>query len=141
MGKKSGAKVTLDRDFAVADERALGAQIAAFAAEHEAAHGQILAMDGRRSLGPGKVRVTFRGGSARGGRGRPGTTGTAGERPSRARESPPAPRGPGAASRRFHGNNVVAERCAVAPQAVAVPPEAAPAPRRRALNSRADRTA
>ena len=38
----------------------LNTQIAAFAAAHEAAHDELLAMDGRRSLGPGKVRVTFR---------------------------------------------------------------------------------
>lgn len=51
---------TLQQDFRCQSEAELNAQIAAFAATHEATHHQILAMDGRRSLGPGKVRVTFR---------------------------------------------------------------------------------
>jgi hypothetical protein len=59
MAKKS-EKVLLNHDFAFEKEAELGALIAAFAAEHEATHHQILAMDARRSLGPGKVRVTFR---------------------------------------------------------------------------------
>lgn len=57
---KKPEKVTLNHDFAFASDRELDAQIAAFRAEHEATHQQILAMDARRSLGPGKVRVTFR---------------------------------------------------------------------------------
>lgn len=57
---KKPEKVTLNHDFAFATDADLNAQIAAFRAEHEATHRQILAMDARRSLGPGKVRVTFR---------------------------------------------------------------------------------
>jgi hypothetical protein len=53
-------KVTLHHDFAFEKDADLNAQIAAFRAEHEAQRSQILAMDARRSLGPGKVRVTFR---------------------------------------------------------------------------------
>ena len=62
MAKKSdkSEKILLNHDFACASEAELNGQIAAFAAAHEAAHGQILAMDGRRSLNPDKVRVTFR---------------------------------------------------------------------------------
>lgn len=59
MAKKS-EKVLLNHDFAFEKEAELSALIAAFSAEHEATHHQILAMDARRSLGPGKVRVTFR---------------------------------------------------------------------------------
>lgn len=59
MAKKT-EKILVNHDFAFAKESELNAQIAAFAAEHEAAHHQILAMDARRPLGPGKVRVTFR---------------------------------------------------------------------------------
>jgi hypothetical protein len=50
----------LHHDFAAATEAELREQITAFKAAHEAEHPQILAMDARRSLGPGKVRVTFR---------------------------------------------------------------------------------
>jgi hypothetical protein len=57
---KKPEKVTLNHDFVFASDPELDAKIAAFRAEHEAAHQQILAMDARRSLGPGKVRVTFR---------------------------------------------------------------------------------
>lgn len=59
MGKKS-AQPTLNHDFEFLKDVDLNAQIAAFAAAHEGAHDELLAMDGRRSLGPGKVRVTFR---------------------------------------------------------------------------------
>lgn len=59
MGKKT-EKVLLNQDFAFEKEAELGALITAFAAMHEATHQQILAMDARRTLGPGKVRVTFR---------------------------------------------------------------------------------
>jgi hypothetical protein len=59
MAKKT-EKILVNHDFEFAKETELNAQIAAFAAAHEAAHHQILAMDARRSLGPGKVRVTFR---------------------------------------------------------------------------------
>lgn len=57
---KKPEKVTLNHDFAFEAETELNEQIAAFRASHEATHDQILAMDARRPLGPGKVRVTFR---------------------------------------------------------------------------------
>ncbi len=57
---KKPEKVTLNHDFAFASDAELDAQIAAFRAAHEAENAQILAMDARRSLGPGKVRITFR---------------------------------------------------------------------------------
>lgn len=57
---KKPEKVTLNHDFAFSSDAELNDQIAAFRAAHEAEHRQILAMDARRSLGPGKVRVTFR---------------------------------------------------------------------------------
>jgi hypothetical protein len=57
---KKPEKVTLNHDFAYASEAELSSKITAFRTEHEAGHGQILAMDAKRSLGPGKVRVTFR---------------------------------------------------------------------------------
>lgn len=57
---KTTEKVTLNHDFKFDTDADLNTQIAAFAASHEAQHRQILAMDARRSLGPGKVRVTFR---------------------------------------------------------------------------------
>jgi hypothetical protein len=58
MAKKN--QLTLNQDFRFLKDEDLNAQIAAFAAAHEAEHHQILAMDGKRSLGAGKVRVTFR---------------------------------------------------------------------------------
>lgn len=57
---KKPEKITLNHDFTFEKDAELDAKIAAFRAEHEAAHRQILAMDARRSLGPGKVRITFR---------------------------------------------------------------------------------
>ena len=57
---KTIEKVTLNQDFKFDSDADLNAQIAAFAAAQKAQQGQILAMDARRSLGPGKVRVTFR---------------------------------------------------------------------------------
>lgn len=57
---KKAEKVTLDHNFAFTSDADLASQITAFKAEHEAAQRQILAMDNKRSLGPGKVRVTFR---------------------------------------------------------------------------------
>jgi len=57
---KKPEKVTLHHDFVFATDAELDEKIAGFRAEHEAAHDQILAMDARRSLGAGKVRVTFR---------------------------------------------------------------------------------
>jgi hypothetical protein len=59
MAKKA-APETLNRDFAFANDRELDEQIAAFRREHEAAAGERLAMHARRSLGAGKVRITFR---------------------------------------------------------------------------------
>ena len=57
---KKPEKITLDYDFAFATDAELAERVATFRSEHEARHGQILAMDSKRSLGPGKVRVTFR---------------------------------------------------------------------------------
>ena len=57
---KKPEKITLNHDFAFTNDAEFDAQITAFRAAHEAEQGQILAMDARRSLGPGKVRVTFR---------------------------------------------------------------------------------
>ena len=59
MAKKA-EKITLDHDFHFSNDADLNTQISAFRSAHEAAHDQILAMDARRSLGPSKVRVTFR---------------------------------------------------------------------------------
>ncbi len=53
-------KITLHHDFAFASDAELNTKISAFQAESEKAHGQRLAMDNRRPLGPGKVRITFR---------------------------------------------------------------------------------
>lgn len=53
-------KVTRNHDFAYTSDADLNTQIAAYAAAHEAEHREILAMDAKRSLGPGKARVTFR---------------------------------------------------------------------------------
>ncbi len=50
----------LDNNFAFTSDADLDAQIQAFKQAHEAAHGQRLAVDSKRSLGPGKVRMTFR---------------------------------------------------------------------------------
>ena len=57
---KKPEKVTLDQDFTFDKDADLDAKVTAFRAEHEARHDQILAMDSKRSLGPGKVRVSFR---------------------------------------------------------------------------------
>jgi hypothetical protein len=57
---KKAEKVTLNHDFTFATDADLNAQIAAFTAAHETTHDERLAMDARRSLGPTKVRVTFR---------------------------------------------------------------------------------
>jgi len=59
MPKKAQPEL-VDRDFTFASDRELDALIATFRSEHEAATGQRLAMHARRSLGAGKVRVTFR---------------------------------------------------------------------------------
>jgi hypothetical protein len=65
---KKPEKVTLDHDFVFETDADFNVKIAAFRAEHEAIHEQILAMDARRSLGPGKARVTFRVIEKKGGR-------------------------------------------------------------------------
>jgi hypothetical protein len=50
----------IHHDFVFEKDADLDAKIAAFRTAHEAEHDQILAMDARRSLGAGKVRITFR---------------------------------------------------------------------------------
>lgn len=57
---KKPEKVTVGQDFAFTSDADLNAQIAAFAAAHEAAHRDRLAVDAKRPLGANKVRVTFR---------------------------------------------------------------------------------
>lgn len=57
---KKPEKVTLNHDFVFESDADLDQKLSAFRAEHEAQHEQILAMDSKRPLGPGKVRVTFR---------------------------------------------------------------------------------
>lgn len=57
---KKAEKITVNHDFTYTSDPDLDAQIAAFQAHHEATHDHRLAMDARRPLGPGKVRVTFR---------------------------------------------------------------------------------
>jgi hypothetical protein len=57
---KKPEKVTVARDFTFASEADLDAQVAAFAAAHADEHGERLAMDAKRPLGAGRVRVTFR---------------------------------------------------------------------------------
>lgn len=59
MGKKD-EKVTISQDFAFSSDADLSAQIAAFQTKQQETQALRLAMDARRSLGPGKVRVTFR---------------------------------------------------------------------------------
>lgn len=57
---KTIEKTTLEHDFRFQTDAELNAQIAAFQAAHEATHDERLAMDARRSLGAGKVRISFR---------------------------------------------------------------------------------
>ncbi len=57
---KKAEKVTRNQDFSFTSDADLDAQIAGFQAAYEAENGERLAMDARRSLGPTKVRVTFR---------------------------------------------------------------------------------
>ena len=59
MPKKQQPEL-VDRDFVFANDRELDEMIAAFRSEHETTTGQRLAMHPRRSLGAGKVRITFR---------------------------------------------------------------------------------
>ena len=49
----------LDQNFAFTSDADLDAQIQAFKQAHEAATGQRLAVDSKRSLGPGKVRMSI----------------------------------------------------------------------------------
>ena len=61
MGKSSKpGKQLVDEVFAYTSEADLDAKITAFKAAHEAEHGQRLAVDGKRPLGPGKARLSFR---------------------------------------------------------------------------------
>jgi hypothetical protein len=53
-------KTTLHHDFQAANDAELDVQMRAFKAAWTSEHGDGLAIDGKRSLGPGKVRVTFR---------------------------------------------------------------------------------
>lgn len=69
MGKRSEVKDSHDRYFSFTTEADLDAQIDAFKQEHEAEHGQRLAVHGKRPLGAGKVQVTFRVVSTKGGKG------------------------------------------------------------------------
>lgn len=67
MAKKIASKTIVTHDFAFDGEANLNDQIAAFAAAHKSEHGDRLAMDARRPLGAGKVRITFRVVAERGG--------------------------------------------------------------------------
>ena len=60
MGKKLDQSERIAQDFTSANDADLNAQIAAFQARYKDERGQLLAMDSRRSLGPGRDRVTFR---------------------------------------------------------------------------------
>lgn len=60
MGKKLDQADRISHDFASANDAELNAQIAAFQARYREEQGQLLAMDARRSLGPGRDRITFR---------------------------------------------------------------------------------
>jgi len=53
-------KTIVNQDFAAATEVELDGLMRVFKEAHEAETGQRLAIDGKRSLGPGKVRVAFR---------------------------------------------------------------------------------
>ena len=57
---KNTEQALLNHDFEFTSDAVLNASIAAFTAQHAAVNDERLAMDSRRSLGPGKVRVTFR---------------------------------------------------------------------------------
>ena len=60
MARPPAAATSLAHDFAFTTDADLNAQVSAFQAEHAAQHDELLAMDSRRSLGAGKVRITFR---------------------------------------------------------------------------------
>ena len=59
MAKKPD-KRTVDHTFAFTSDPDLDGQIKTFKAEYEAQHGDSLALDHKRSLGPNKIRATFR---------------------------------------------------------------------------------
>jgi hypothetical protein len=65
---KSTEPALLKHDFTFTSDAELNKQIASHRAAHEAEHGQILAMHARQSLGPTKVRITFRVVEKKGGR-------------------------------------------------------------------------
>lgn len=60
MSKKIEQAARISQDFTWASDADLSAHISAFQARYREEHGQLLAMDARRSLGPGRDRVTFR---------------------------------------------------------------------------------
>jgi len=60
MGKKIDQAARISQDFTSASDADLSAQISAFQSRYREEHGQLLAMDARRSLGPGRDRITFR---------------------------------------------------------------------------------
>ncbi|MCC6622946.1 MAG: hypothetical protein IT385_16930 [Deltaproteobacteria bacterium] len=60
MGKKLDQAERIHQDFASSSDADLNDQITAFQERYHAEHGRRLAMDGRRPLGPGRDRVTFR---------------------------------------------------------------------------------
>lgn len=53
-------KQLVEQVFPFASEADLDALIRAFKAEYEAKHGDFLALDQKRPLGPGKVKLSFR---------------------------------------------------------------------------------
>ena len=59
MGKKA-EKITFTQDFAFSSDADLNTKISTFRSTHEDEKKERIAMDSRRELGPGKVRVTFR---------------------------------------------------------------------------------
>ena len=50
----------VEQVFTFANEAELDARIKTFKAEYEAAHGNFLALDQKRPLGPGKAKLSFR---------------------------------------------------------------------------------
>ena len=53
-------KQLVEQVFTFVSETDLDARIRAFKAEYEANHGDFLALDQKRPLGPGKAKLTFR---------------------------------------------------------------------------------
>jgi hypothetical protein len=60
MKKHAPQEGFVQHDFAYGSDTELNTLIASFKSAHEAAHGQLLTMHERRSLGAGRVRITFR---------------------------------------------------------------------------------